>query len=87
MALDAAAVAFLHLAEIADVRGEGRGAPPASRFLGRRLGRVDLAGNDKHPRAVAGEDAGDALADALARAGDEHRLAVKRCEHAIIAPR
>ena len=42
---------------------------------------LEVARDDQHLGAVAGEHAGDALADALAAAGDDDGLAFQGCRH------
>jgi|GEM_PF-3459 len=57
--------------------GLGRGVE----LLGGGPGRVRITAGDEDPRAVAGEHAGNPLADAAAAAGYHHGAAGDRCEH------
>ena len=85
VALDGGGGGRFHRRKIADVGGESRSlAARLAEFAGGRLGRVDVPGNDQHPGAVPGKDPRDALADPLARPGDDGRLAVKRREHCLL---
>ena len=57
--------------------GLGRGVE----LLGGGPGGVRITAGDEDPRAVAGEHAGNPLADAAAAAGYHHGAAGDRCEH------
>ena len=56
------------------VTSAAKAEAPLPSSLRRRLGLIGVPRDDQHLRAVPGEHAGDALADALARAGDDDRF-------------
>ena len=53
-----------------------------AQFLGGGPGDVRIPAGDQDPGSVAGEHAGDALADAAGAAGYHHGASGERCEHA-----
>ena len=69
-----------------DVRDDGLDAAAGllAEVVGGGLQRALVPGRDQDVRARAHEDTGDALADALAATGDDHRAAVQRCEHRVL---